>query len=135
MLRAKTYLGNMVGTHLDDMEVQRFDFGWIKKYLNFAFFERLSHPKEKYKFKARRTLNPKEAGWSIWLPPYSCGLSKIVFSRERVKPWFLVTFNTVDSRYNKPRREMKNTLRSRINVVSQQKNLNSVKRTLVIEIQ
>ena len=53
MLRAKTYQVNAVGIHLDNTEVQRFDFSCIKKLPHFAFFERLFHPKEKYKFQAR----------------------------------------------------------------------------------
>ena len=34
-----------------------------------------------------------QGGQSIWLP--SCGLSKNVSSKERVKPWFFVTFNII----------------------------------------
>ena len=34
-----------------------------------------------------------QGGQSIWLP--SCGLSKNVSSKERVKPWFFVIFNII----------------------------------------
>ena len=41
-------------------------------------------------------INPKTAGGgSIWLPP--CGFSKSVSCKERMKPWFFVTFNIIVS--------------------------------------
>ena len=38
--------------------------------------------------------NPKKAGLVNLIPP-PCGFSKAAFSRERVKPWFFVTFNII----------------------------------------
>ena len=32
---------------------------------------------------------------SIWPPPPFCGFSKNIFSKERVKSWFFVTFNII----------------------------------------
>ena len=39
--------------------------------------------------------NPKTAGGGQFDPSSPCGFSKNVSSKERVKPWFFVTFNII----------------------------------------
>ena len=43
---------------------------------------------------AYRIINSKTAGEGVNLTP-SCGFSKNVSSKGRVKPWFFVTFNII----------------------------------------
>ena len=44
----------------------------------------------------RLLLNPKTAeGGSTWPPTSPCDFSKIVSSKERAKPWFIVTFSII----------------------------------------
>ena len=75
---------NMLSTLLERSKHSYFskfvEFNWnnIKKYLE--------------RNKIINYINPKTAGGSIWHP---CGFSKYVSSKERVKPWFFVTFNII----------------------------------------
>ena len=49
-----------------------------------------------FHWRVKTGLNPKKAGGALTTPD-PCGFSKSVSSKERVKPWFFVTFNIIIS--------------------------------------
>ena len=77
----------------------------LSKKFYFIYFNEspLKMMKNNYLFLALfvlKVFNLKQLGWeggggSIWAPP--CGSSKNVSSRERVNPWFFVTFYSIIS--------------------------------------